>query len=371
MRILFFTDGLIAGGKERMLVELIKGIKSNPDIELDLIVMNREIHYKEVFDFDIKIHYLLRKTKRDVSVFYKFYKICKKYKPEIVHCCDSMTAIYSIPACKLLRIKFVNGLVRDAPPKQVFLNKYVIRARFSFLFSNIIIGNSKAGLMSYKAPLKRSICIYNGMDLTRFDNLKDPLSVRKEIFGNDHGDFFVAGMVAAFEDRKDYKTLIKTAISAVSIKENMRFVLVGNGTNFDEMKNSVPHLLFKKIIFLGRRSDVESIINIFDVGILLTNTDVHGEGISNSIIEYMALGKPVIATRGGGTNEVVFDSQNGFLIDTYNGDQLMEKIEMLIKNHELKENLGREGYRMVHEKFDLKIMADQHMSVYNSLLNRK
>ena len=65
-------------------------------------------------------------------------------------------------------------------------------------------------------------------------------------------------------------------------------------------KKNILHEYSNKFIFLTKQDDIESIINIFDIGILATFT----EGISNSIIEYMALAKPVIATDGGGTSEI-------------------------------------------------------------------
>lgn len=371
MRILFFIDSLTSGGKERRLIELMKGIKLKPNIEFKLVVMSKEIHYQEVFDLDIKIHYLIRTTKKDLSVFHKFYKICKNYKPGIVHCWDSMTAVIAVPACKLLNIKLVNGMVVDTPVKRNIFNKHWFRAKLTFPFSSMVIGNSNSGLAAYSAPGKKSSCIYNGMDLTRFDNLKEPSFIRKEIFGDKSDDIFIAGMVAAFEERKDYKTLIKAAVNLISYNDKIRFILIGDGTDFNEIKSMVPASLLNKIIFLGKRSDVESIINIFDVGILLTNTKVHGEGISNSIIEYMALGKPVIATRGGGTNEVVIDNQNGFLIDADNKDQLIEKIDTLMKNKSLMIDLGKQGNQMVHEKFDLKIMTKHYATIYQKLLREK
>ena len=101
------------------------------------------------------------------------------------------------------------------------------------------------------------------------------------------------------------------------------------------------------------------------LGFCLQTQELHGEGTSNSIIEYMALRKPVIATRGGGTNEVVFDNYNGFLIDAGNSDQLSEKIIELIKNDNRKE-LGEKGYQMVHDKFDLKIMTNEYIKFYTS-----
>jgi len=73
MKILFFTDTLNAGGKERRLTELMKALISRKDIEFELVVMSREIHYKEVLDLGINIHYIIRKTKNDISVFKRFY----------------------------------------------------------------------------------------------------------------------------------------------------------------------------------------------------------------------------------------------------------------------------------------------------------
>ena len=372
MRILFFIDSLTSGGKERRLIELMKGIKLKPNIEFELVVMSHEIHYQEVFNLDITIHYLIRTTKKGLDVFHKFYKICKNYKPDIVHCWDSMTAVIAVPACKLLHIKLVNGMVVNTPVQQNIFNKHWLRAKLTFPFSNIIIGNSNAGLAAYSAPGKKSSCIYNGMDLTRFENLKEPSFIRKEIFGDESDDIFIAGMVAAFEERKDYNSLIKAAITLISYHDNIRFVLIGDGADFNEIKSKVPVSLLSKIIFLGKRSDIESIINIFDIGILLTNTKVHGEGISNSIIEYMALGKPVLATRGGGTNEVVIDNQNGFLLDADNNkDQLIEKIETLMKHKNMMIDLGKKGNQMAHEKFDLKIMTNHYITVYQKLLKEK
>ena len=63
-----------------------------------------------------------------------------------------MTLVYSIPACRLLKIKLINGMVVDTPVKPNLLNKRWLRAQLTFPFSNIIIGNSKAGLAAYQCP---------------------------------------------------------------------------------------------------------------------------------------------------------------------------------------------------------------------------
>jgi glycosyltransferase involved in cell wall biosynthesis len=368
LKVLFFIDSLRAGGKERRCVELLKGLNASPDIDFEIVVMNENIHYKEVFYLNTKIHYLIRKTKKDLSVFQKFYNISKEYKPDVVHCWNDMTAVIAVPTCKLLKIKFVNGMVADTPIRRNIMNKSWLRARLTFAFSSKIIGNSKAGLIGYGAPPKKSSCIYNGMDFNRFKNLKDPNVLRRQIFGDDCNNIFVAGMVAAFEPRKDYKTFIKAALLLIELNASIRFILVGDGTDFIQIKNSVPLKFSNKIIFLGKRNDVESIVNLFDVGILLTNSKVHGEGISNSIIEYMALGKPVIATRGGGTNEVVINHQNGYLIDSDDSSQMVEYIQRLIHDKKLVAQLGSKSYEIARCIFDLKIMTQNYIQTYQQVL---
>jgi glycosyltransferase involved in cell wall biosynthesis len=370
MRILFFIDTLSAGGKERRLIELMKGLKLNSDLNFELVIMKKEVHYGQVFDLNINIHYLIRKSKKDLSVFHKFYNICRNYRPDIVHCWNSMTAVIAVPSCKLLNTLLVNGMVVDTPIKKTIFNEEWFRAKLTFPFSQKIIGNSKSGLKAYGAPKSKSSCIYNGIDLDRFKNLKDPNVVLNEIFGVINENLFIVGMVAAFEPRKDYKTLVNSALSLIKANESIRFILVGDGTNFITIKNSVPPDASNKIIFLGKRSDVESIVNLFDVAVLLTNSKVHGEGISNSIIEYMALSKPVIASRGGGTDEIVFDNQNGFLIDSGDSSQFLESVQKLIKSKELRKKLGEAGNQIVHNSFDLKIMTENYISMYRKLIEQ-
>jgi glycosyltransferase involved in cell wall biosynthesis len=207
------------------------------------------------------------------------------------------------------------------------------------------------------------------MDLSRFENLSNPDCLRQKIFGNDFENLFVVGMVAAFEERKDHFTAVKAAVTLASRIENIRFVFVGGGEYLNSIKKSVPEEFLDKIIFLGKRSDVEDIVNIFDIAILLTNAKVHGEGISNSIIEYMALGKPVIATLGGGTNELIQNGQNGFLILPHDESDLIEKIEFL-RNDENRSKIGKKGRETVQKKFDLKIMASLYSNLYENLLKK-
>ena len=359
LKILFFIDCLTSGGKERRLIELMKVLKLHSDIEFEIVVMSHDIHYQEVFDLNIKIHYLIRTSKKDLSVFGKFYKICKDFKPEIVHCWDTMTAIYSVYACKLLHIKFVNGIISNAPEKQNIFNKYWFRAKLTFPFSNIIIGNSKAGLAAYNAPKNKSFCIYNGFNFDRTNNIINSDIIREQLNINKK---YVIGMVASFSKNKDYKTYFNAAQLLLSQRNDIIFLAIGKNTDSILSKNLIENKYIGNFRLLGKNSGIESFINVMDICVLSTFT----EGISNSILEYMALGKPVIATSGGGTNEIIKNEESGFLISPSNPKELAEKIEKLLNNADLRMNMGQVGKEIIINNFSIDKMVNKYIDIYKN-----
>lgn len=361
MKILFFIDGLASGGKERRLAELMKILTLDPHFNFELVVMKSEIHYREILDLNIKIHYLIRRTKKDVAVFSKFYKICKDYKPDIVHCWDSMTVVYAVPACTILNMKLVNGAVVDAPKNRTILNKNWLRLKLTFPFSNIIIGNSKSGLAAYSAPSKKSLLIYNGFNFKRINNLTDKDTIRNEL---EIKTKFIIGMVASFSKYKDYKTFFAAAQSLLSQNADITFIAIGDNTNSIESQNLIETRHRNSFKLLGKKSDVESYVNAMDICVLSTFT----EGTSNSILEYMALKKPVIATCCEGTKEIVEDKITGFLIEPSNPEELVEKIKTLINDNDLRNKMGTSGYQTVHKKFSIDSMSTKYINTYNMLI---
>lgn len=361
MKILFFIDAFGAGGKERRLIELIKKLKLRPDIEFELAAMSKNIQYKEIFDLNVKVHYLIRKTKKDVSIFNKVYKLCKSYKPDIVHCWDSMTAVYLIPAVKLLPIKLVNGMVVDAPQQRNILNRNWLRGKLTFPFSSIIVGNSQAGLAAYGAPKKKSICIHNGFNFSRTENITDLNFMRKQLAINTK---FIVGMVASFSVYKDYVTYFAAAQSLLKKRNDITFLAIGNDTDSVSSQKLIDDKNKEHFRLLGKKTGIESFINVMDICVLSTFT----EGISNSILEYMSLGKPVIATDGGGTNEIIEDQKTGYLIKPSDPAELAEKIELLLNDMELRNKMGQAGKYRVENNFSIDKMVNGFIQTYKKII---
>ncbi|MFD2514340.1 glycosyltransferase family 4 protein [Pontibacter locisalis] len=367
------VDTLIKGGLERRMLELIKALsKDTLQYDIYLISLTNKVEYDYVYDLPIKFEALERKGKKDFSLLGKLWQRVTSFNPDIIHSWGSMASVFLAPIVKFKKIRFVNGYIGQAPLKVSLNDPFYIRGLFTFPISDAIVSNSLAGLSAYRTPVKKSFCIYNGIDFERFQNLNEPSEVKEDLFGSNYDKSFLVAMVAAFEERKDYHTFIRVAIKICKQNLQTKFLLVGGGENLEAIKALVPkEFLNKNIYFLGKRSDIESILQIIDIGVLLTNSTKHGEGVSNSIIEYMASSKPVIATLGGGTNEVVENGKNGFLVDYAAEEQIIDKIKYLLANKTVSHEMGRAGYQTVRNKFSIETMRDNYIRLYNETLSNK
>jgi len=364
MKILFIINSLRSGGKERRLISLVEGLLNYDDVEIQMVILSKEIHYKSILKTGIKIHTLARDIRKDFMIIPKFNKILKQFKPTITHCWDNIAAIHFAPVCNLRGIPFINSMITAAPVTAKFTKRYFSYA-ISYPFSDVILSNSQAGLDNLYVPLRKQKVIYNGFDFNRIKKIKDKESIYKK-FGIDR-EKPIIGMVASFIVKKDQLTLLRAALLCNGMYS---YVLIGEGNKLEEMKKIVEKEAIKNVYFLGKQQDVESIVNIFDVGVLLSNPSEHGEGISNAIIEYMVLEKPVIASKGGGTAELVVDGETAFLIDPKNPEQLAEKIKYLTTNKDEAVNMGKTGRKRIEDFFSIdKMVSDTYKLYLNNIKN--
>jgi glycosyltransferase involved in cell wall biosynthesis len=107
-------------------------------------------------------------------------------------------------------------------------------------------------------------------------------------------------------------------------------------------------------------------MNICHIGVLTTNVKHHGEGISNALMEFMALGKPVIATNFGGSVELIEPGVSGYLIDAFSDEQLSLKILHLLTHESDRLRLGENANTRVREKFSIEGMVNYFYKEYQT-----
>ena len=359
--ILFVCDGLPLGGKERRFVQLVKGLNQKKYGELHLLMLRDVLAYDYIYQYDIKISVIERSKFGFVT---RFYRYINRLKPDIIQSWDFMPMVYYDLMNPFLRFphSYSISTAADCNFHLIPIRKKFFY-RWSYLLADKIVGNSEAGLNSYQVPESKKVCIYNGFDENRLkkDNDKD---IRKEL---NISTRYVISMIARFSNTKDWSMFLETSMRLIDESFDATFLAVGDGETLAEMRNMVPENYLSKIRFLRKRNDVEAILRATDISVLCTNSNVHGEGISNSILESFAFGVPVIATIGGGTSEIVENDFNGKLIQPHDMNQLSSTIISMLNNKEMLSVFKKNAIMTVHEKFSLECSTSRYIDIFNEM----
>jgi glycosyltransferase involved in cell wall biosynthesis len=363
IKLLFCIDGLRAGGKERRLLSLVKQLLDSEDHQMEMIVFNEDVHYKEVFDWDIKIHFINHKRSSKLAVFMQVYRLAIVFKPDIIHSWDTLSTLYTIPTAMIRRTWLITSKITDAPVNYNKTTYYGFASELCFRFSNLILANSQAGIDAYGVSEKKSRVIYNGFDFNRIKNL---LSIEeiKSNFGIEED--YLVGMVASFSINKDFKTLLEAAHIVRKKNSHIGFICTGDGVLREDLENKFSS---EGIYFTGRLNDVESIMNLCNVGVLMSNNSTHGEGISNSLMEFMAQATPVIASDNGGNTELIEHGTSGTILSENDPELLAGTIIHHYENSEYYQQIGKNSRKRVEEVFSIDGMVAAFKNVYSESLN--
>jgi glycosyltransferase involved in cell wall biosynthesis len=235
--------------------------------------------------------------------------------------------------------------------------------KWNFFVADRVVANNNTGADLF-APKRKYKVILNGYDLEKVYNDNSKEIIKKYLLK----DKITVGMVANFTKHKDYKTFFEAAKIVLEKKNNTIFIALGTGELLNEYQTFVHKSgLMDNVIFINGVTEVEPFIKIFNIAVLTS----FSEGISNSIMEYCALGKPVIATDVGGTKEIITDKVNGFLVPPKSPERLAEKIIYLIDNPALRDSMGLIGKELIEKKFSLYKMVNEYQSLYQELITEK
>jgi len=360
LRVLHLVDSLRVGGKERQAVELLKGLHTQTDVETVVVTMGTEQFYAvDVQKLGIPLIYLLRKFRWDPTVFWRMFDIFRQFRPHIVQTNSEMVTFYAWPLTRLMGIKLINGTIRNA------FSGRGLRWSFHKLMLSVAdarVANSKAGFASrgHQSDAPGNYVIYNGFDSKRFHTRASANGPGAD-FGAEGRK--IIGMVAEFSDYKDFPTYIRAAQIVQERRKDVLFVAVGGGKNLQLCQDLLPSRP-EWFRFLGERKDIEALVQCMDVGVLCTFT----EGIPNSVMEFMAAGKPVVVTNGGGTRELVIDGQQGYLVPASDPEIVAARIGQLLDNPELASRMGVEGRHRLETHFSLERLVRDHLEMYFDLL---
>jgi sugar transferase (PEP-CTERM/EpsH1 system associated) len=212
--------------------------------------------------------------------------------------------------------------------------------------------------------------IPNGVPLDRFDSVPETEEARLSI-GAAASDQ-VVGSVGAFRDVKDFESLVRAFAIVRTTRPRARLVLAGfdpDGRFERRMERELPgwDALAPSIRFLGVRTDVAIVLAAMDVYV---NSSIY-EGMSNTILEAMAVRRPVVATRVGGTPDLVEDSVTGWMVPSRNPDALAERIGWCLDHPDEARAMGQAGRLRLEARHNFEDMVARNAQVYDSAFARQ
>jgi glycosyltransferase involved in cell wall biosynthesis len=167
---------------------------------------------------------------------------------------------------------------------------------------------------------------------------------------------------------KNQSLFLQAAERLASRFPETEFVLVGDGPYRADLERMAEKLgIAHRVKFLGERHDMQEVLATLDISVVASNS----ESLSNVIMESMAAGKPVIATRVGGNAELVREGETGLLIPRQDVDALVNALEKLLTEPRSRQQMGQRAHMLARRDFCLDRVSSQYEQLYASLLDEK
>ena len=231
-----------------------------------------------------------------------------------------------------------------------------------FLYTRLVtVSNSvRETLIKASVPASKIEVIHHGTNVEAFAKItEDRRDVRAAL--DIPEDSVAVGIVGRIAPEKGHAVLLE-AFGKVHARYPLSLVIVGNGPDEELIRETAAKMgLTDKVFFTGFRDDVNNVINALDV---VAVPSTWNEPCSAVVQQGMALSKPIIGTRAGGTPEMVVDDETGFLVPPSDADALAEALARLAGDAFLRKRLGAAGKERVEELFSLRVMTDKIEALY-------
>lgn len=296
-------------------------------------------------------------------------RLVRAANPDIVHCNDMFLAISAGLACRVARKPCVWHL-RAIPSWSVPRISVQFYGWLAALFSDRIIANSRAtaGFLSGSPAAKKIRVVYNGIDIRPFSALEGRERTRLQL-----GIPPEAAVIAIFSrviPRKGHDVLIE-AMDGLSRNRECVLVVVGNyesdGDYHGSLRQQVARLgLDARIKFVGFQLDIRPFLAAADV---VVSASTEPESFGRTVVESMAAGKPIIATRLGGHVEIVEDGVTGFLVEPGSAGEIAARMKQITESKALASRMGQLGRARAIRLFSLQACAGELERVYRDITN--
>ncbi|HSI23363.1 MAG TPA: TIGR03088 family PEP-CTERM/XrtA system glycosyltransferase [Methylophilaceae bacterium] len=325
---------------------------------------------------NVAIHDMAKRDGHDPRVYWRLFRIFRQLRPAIVHTrnlsameVQAIAALAGVPG----RVHGEHG--RDTYDLHGRNRKYNLLRRLVRPYIGHYIAVSKDlqnWLMSAVGVKRGNISqIYNGVDSIRFRPAQTPRAQLGPPGFFDENNI-VIGSVGRMAAVKDYPNLVQAFLKLLhqepALRDRLRLLIVGGGEARDTCLRVMNQHGVGQLAWLpGERSDIPELMAAMDIFVLPSL----GEGISNTILEAMATGLPVIATRVGGNPELVQEGVTGRLVPPADPDALVQTLLEYVRDADRRHAHGRAAREIIDRQFSIPAMVQGYLSVYDRMPKRE
>jgi glycosyltransferase involved in cell wall biosynthesis len=373
VRLLKFLAYLAIGGTERQILNIKAGIDpSRFQVHLgcfgyfkDQVAMDLSGSPLEIYP--IKKLYGIKAMQQALRLS----AYLRRQRIDIVHAYNFYANVFAVPAARLAGVPVVLASNRDTgqywTARQRRVNKLVCRMAHGVVVNAEAI---KKGLIEEGYPPERIIVIHNGIICPSLKTAAAKKAIKRKL--NVPVEAPLIGVVARLDRLKGIEYFVEAAKAVLSRVPDARFLIVGDTSVYaayrDELKQRVTRLgLDDRLRFTGFRLDIPDVLSALTVSVL---PSIAGEGLSNSLLESMAAGVPVVATNIGGNPEVVVDGETGLLVAPKDAAALASALCRILETPRLAEAMGQAGRQRVLDHFSNERMIERTQQIYDELLEQ-
>ncbi|MBN1997362.1 glycosyltransferase [candidate division KSB1 bacterium] len=287
-------------------------------------------------------------------------KFLKQIQPDIVnaHYASSYGMLGALSGFHPLIISVWGSDIFDFP-RQSWIREQIIKHNLKK--ANYIVALSHTLSQETKLYTNKKITLVPfGVDINRFKpedkNTKNGITI---------------GIVKALEEKYGVTYLVKAFIKVTKLHQNTKLLVVGQGSQETQMKKMCRDAgITKKVTFIGyvQNDRVPKLLNQMDIFVM--PSILHSETLGVAALEASACGIPIVASRIGGVHEAVLDDSTGFLVEPKNVDQLVQKLDILIKDDALRQEMGKRGRKHVVENYNWEKNAAKMLHLYKEILEK-
>lgn len=362
LRLFMMMDSLGTGGSERQFALMAGAFRRGPfDLYLGCIQRCGKFleDLGEIGEYPAGGSFLNLRAQHS---FGKLVGLLRRTRIEVAQSFDFYTNLMLMPAARLAGVPVVIASQRQLGD---LLTPMQRRAQnLVFRLADCVVCNSLAAsdqLAREGVPEAKLAVISNGLSPGAFQQALPALPPEPGVLR--------IGMIARMNDRaKNHALFLRAAAGVASRFPLAEFVLVGDGPFRKEWEELARQLgISPRTRFLGDRHDITSVLAALDVVV----SPSRSESLSNAILEAMAAGRPVIATRVGGNPELVRDRETGLLVAPEDEGALAAALETVIAFPDLAQEWGENARRIARANFTLDYARERFEQLYLDLLAKK